>query len=113
MRSKNLSLGGNMNEANLQPTQYRRTVVLDIETVAIDPNLSKGALDALTGRIVCVGMLIDDGVRLAEMAIASEDEAEILTEFWGTIHPTDVIVGHNIHDFDVPFVRQRSWILGI
>jgi DNA polymerase III epsilon subunit-like protein len=102
-----------MNEPNLQSTQFRRTVVLDIETVSLDPNLAKGALDALTGRIVCIGILIDDGVRLAEMAIASEDEAQILTEFWATIHPTDVIVGHNVHEFDVPFIRQRSWILGI
>jgi|ERR1022692_2574377 DNA polymerase elongation subunit (family B) len=102
-----------MNEANLQPTQYRRTVVLDIETVSLDPNLAKGALDALTGRIVCVGMLIDDGASLDEMAIACEDEAQILNEFWRTIHPTDVIVGHNVHEFDVPFIRQRSWILGV
>jgi DNA polymerase III epsilon subunit-like protein len=102
-----------MKEANLQTTQYRRIVVLDIETVSLDPNLAKGALDALTGRIVCIGMLIDDGARLAETAIAGEDEAEILAEFWGTIHPTDVIVGHNVHEFDVPFIRQRSWILGI
>ena len=39
-----------MRETNLQPTQYPRTVVLDIETVSLDPNLAKGALDALTGR---------------------------------------------------------------
>src|ERR1019366_1436292 len=101
---RTLRLGGDMNEANLQSTQYRRTVVLDIETVSLDPNLAKGALDALTGRIVCVGMLIDDGKILHEIAIAGEDEAQILTEFWGTIHPTDVIVGHNVHDFDLPFV---------
>jgi predicted PolB exonuclease-like 3'-5' exonuclease len=102
-----------MAETNLQSTQYRRTVVLDIETVSLDPNLAKGALDALTGRIVCIGMLIDDGARLDEMAIAGEDEAQILTEFWGTIHPTDVIVGHNALEFDVPFLRQRSWVLNI
>ena len=102
-----------MAEANLQLTQYRRTVVLDIETVSLDPNLTKGALDALTGRIVCIGMLIDDGARVDEVAIAGEDEAQILTEFWGTIHPTDVIVGHNVHEFDVPVLRQRSWILGV
>lgn len=105
-------LGENMNE-NLQPTQYRRTVVVDIETVALDPNLAKGALDALTGRIVCIGLLVDDGVQITWLAIAEEDEAQILTEFWATIHPTDVIVGHNVHEFDVPFIRQRSWILGV
>lgn len=102
-----------MNESNLQSTQYRRTVVLDIETVSLDPNLTKGALDALTGRVVCIGLLIDDGARLEEMAIAGEDEAQILTEFWKTVHPTDVLVGHNVVDFDLAFIRQRSWIRGV
>jgi DNA polymerase elongation subunit (family B) len=101
-----------MNE-NLQPTQYRRVVVVDIETVAVDPNLAKGALDALTGRIVCIGMLIDDGAQITELAIAEEDEAQILTKFWATIQPADVIVGHNAHEFDIPFIRQRSWIMNI
>jgi predicted PolB exonuclease-like 3'-5' exonuclease len=102
-----------MSATNLQPTQYRRTLVVDIETVAFDPNLAKGALDALTGRIVCIGMLIDDGAQITELAIAEEDEAQILTKFWYTIHPTDLLVGHNIHEFDLPFIRQRSWILEV
>jgi DNA polymerase elongation subunit (family B) len=102
-----------MNETNLQPTLFRRIVVLDIETLSVNPNIAKGALDALTGRIVCIGLLIDDGSRLEEMAIAGEDEAQILTEFWNTIHSTDVLVGHNVHDFDLPFIRQRSWIRGV
>jgi len=102
-----------MKEANLQPTQFRRITVLDIETVSLDPNLGKGALDALSGRIVCIAMLIDDGVRLTELAIAREDETQILTEFWSTIDPTDVLVGHNVLEFDIPFIRQRSWILGV
>jgi predicted PolB exonuclease-like 3'-5' exonuclease len=102
-----------MNETNQQSTQFRRTVVLDIETVALNSNLAKGALDALTGRIVCIGMLIDDGARLDEIAIAGEDEAQILTEFWNTIRPTDLLVGHNALEFDVPFLKQRSWVLNI
>jgi hypothetical protein len=53
-----------MNETNLQPTLFRRIVVLDIETLSVNPNIAKGALDALTGRIVCIGLLIDDGSRL-------------------------------------------------
>ena len=101
-----------MNEST-QSTQFRRTVVVDIETVTLDPNLVKGALDALTGRVVCVGMLIDDGAEVEELAITDENEAHILTKFWATIRATDVIVGHNVHEFDIPFIRQRSWILGI
>src|SRR3989442_11574605 len=102
-----------MKEANSQCLQYRRIVVVDIETVSLDPNLDKGALDALTGRIVCIGMLMDDGTCLKEVAIAGEDEVQILTKFWSTIKSTDVLVGHNVLEFDIPFIRQRSWIMGI
>jgi len=93
--------------------QRSRVVVVDIETVALDTNDDRGALDALTGRIVCIGMLIDDGQIVTEITLADEDERRLITEFWRTIAPSDVLVGHNILDFDLRFLRQRSWILGI
>jgi predicted PolB exonuclease-like 3'-5' exonuclease len=101
-----------MRETSFLATQYRRTVVLDVETVSIDPS-TRGALDALTGRIVCICLLIDDGATLSEIAIANEDERRVLTEFWSALDPHDVLVGHNVLEFDIPFIRQRSWILGI
>src|SRR5260370_28939999 len=99
-----------MHETNLESTQYRRTVVLDIETLSLDTDFPKGALDALTGRVVCIGMLIADGVQLSELAIAHEDEAQILTRFWSAIHPTDLLVGFNLIEFDLAFVKRRCWI---
>lgn len=102
-----------MIEQNLQAAPYRRIVALDIETVSLDPNVPKGALDALSGRIVCVCLLIDDGSTLKEVAIADENEAKILTDFWSTVRPTDLFVGHNILDFDLCYIRQRSWIHSI
>jgi hypothetical protein len=56
-----------------QPAACRRTVVLDIETVALDPCQEKGALDAMIGRVVCIGMLIDDGEVATEITLAGED----------------------------------------
>jgi len=91
----------------------RRTVVLDIETAALDHGDEKGALDAMSGRVVCIGMLIDDGQIVTEITLADEDERRLITEFWRTIAPSDVLVGHNVLDFDLRFLRQRSWILGI
>lgn len=102
-----------MIEQNLQAAPYRRIVTLDIETVSLDPNVPKGALDAMSGRIVCICLLIDDGSTLKEVAIADEDEAKILATFWSTVRPTDLFVGHNVVDFDLCYIRQRSWILGI
>lgn len=88
-------------------------MVLDIETVALDPSDEKGALDAMTGRVVCVGMLIDDGREAKEITFAGEDEVRIITGFWHALKPGDALVGHNVLDFDIRFLQQRSWILGI
>ena len=96
-----------------QATTGRRTVVLDIETVALDPSQEKGALDAITGRVICVGLLIDDGDTASEIMLAGEDEHVLVSGFWNTVRPGDVIVGHNVLDFDIQFLRQRSWILGL
>lgn len=91
----------------------RRIVALDIETVALDPAEEKGALDAQRGRIVCIGMLIDDGKTVTEIALSDDDERLMIADFWNKIKPSDVFVGHNVLEFDLPFIRQRSWILGI
>jgi hypothetical protein len=91
----------------------RRTVVLDIETVSLDAADERGALDAMTGRVVCVAMLIDDGEAVTELIFAGENEQLVLAEFWGAIKANDLVVGHNVLDFDLAFLRQRSWILGI
>ncbi|MGA8607814.1 MAG: ribonuclease H-like domain-containing protein [Candidatus Sulfotelmatobacter sp.] len=67
----------------------------------------------MTGRVVCISMLADDGKATKEITFAGEDEARIITGFWDALRPGDVVVGHNVLDFDVRFLQQRSWILGI
>jgi DNA polymerase elongation subunit (family B) len=96
-----------------QPSQYRRFTALDIETVALDPSEEKGALDAMTGRVVCIGMLFDNGHEIKEVALTDENESSLIQAFWNVIRPTDVLIGHNLLEFDLMFLRQRSWILGI
>jgi DNA polymerase elongation subunit (family B) len=98
---------------NFQSTQSRRLVALDIETVSLTPTDPKGALDALAGRIVCIGLLFDDGENVTEQALIDQDERRILEQFWKLIQPTDVFVGHNVLGFDLPFILQRSWILRV
>lgn len=91
----------------------RRTVVVDIETVSLDPSEEQGALNAMNGRVVCIGMLVDDGVVVTETTFAGEDERSIISNSWSVLKPNDLIVGHNVLDFDLAFLQQRSWILGI
>jgi predicted 3'-5' exonuclease similar to PolB exonuclease domain len=94
-------------------SQSRRITTLDIETVSLDPADPKGALDAMFGRIVCIGLLFDDGQKLTPTAICEADEKRLLERFWASITDKDLLVGHNILEFDLMFIRQRSWILGV
>jgi len=91
----------------------RRNVFLDIETVSLHPEDEKGARSALTGRIVCICLLFDDGQQITEETLVNQDEAFLLSSFWSLIRTTDVFVGHNVFSFDLPFIRQRCWILGV
>src|SRR4051794_18469544 len=95
----------------VKPTQQNRHVVLDIETVTTNPDNEKGALTALCGRIVCICLLVDDGQSISERTLISQDERWLLEELWEDLRPSDIFVGHNILEFDLPFIRQRSWIL--
>lgn len=94
-------------------TDYKRLVSVDIETISLNPIDPKGALDALAGRVVCIGVLIDDGVHITENAFIDQDEKKILGDFWNSVRPSDLLIGHNILEFDMPFIRQRCWILDL
>jgi len=80
-------------QAVVEAVQPTRVVAVDIETVTLDPANDKGALDALSGRVVCVAMLIDDGNLVSELALAGEDERRMIGEFWRVLGASDVIVG--------------------
>lgn len=97
----------------IKPTATRRNVFIDIETVTLDSKDDKGALSAVTGRIVCICLLIDDGSTIREEMLIDHDERTLLEAFWAEVKPHDVFIGYNALDFDLPFIRQRSWILGV
>jgi predicted PolB exonuclease-like 3'-5' exonuclease len=97
----------------ISPNSSRRNIFIDIETVTLNQEDPKGALSAASGRIACVCLLIDDGETIIEESLADPDEARIITSFWNLVYAGDVFIGHNAFGFDLPFIRQRSWILGI
>jgi predicted PolB exonuclease-like 3'-5' exonuclease len=98
---------------NIKPTPSRRNVVIDIETISLDPNDPKGALSAINGRVVCICLLIDDGTQMREVTIIGTSETGMLRNFWACVHQADVFIGHNAWGYDFPFLLQRSWILGV
>jgi Predicted 3'-5' exonuclease related to the exonuclease domain of PolB len=98
-----------------------RIITLDIETVSTDPTDRRGALgaggdDAAPGeksQIIIAGMLIDDGRQLTAAPAIDLEERRVLDKFWSTLRPEDTLVGHNIREFDIARIKQRSWILGV
>jgi hypothetical protein len=96
-----------------------KRLVLDIETIPISSEAvtpeetKKAALDALTGKIVCIGFIvIDDFDAQSAVALVSDDEATLLNDFWLTLRLENVksFVTHNGLSFDLPYIWKRSVI---
>lgn len=71
--------------------------------------ISRAALNALTGRIVAIGIKT-----ATEEKILSGEEADFLKEFWEFVGThTENLVGWNTSGFDIPFMMRRSWACGV
>ena len=79
----------------------------------------KAALDATTGRVVAIGIspCLITGVGANIIDCDGHKEASGLRLFWSwaalNLEVQRPMLGFNIHNFDLPFLRQRSWILGV
>lgn len=117
----------------------KRTITIDIETLPIEEPFEsklfweteeeyrKTACDANLGRILCIGYCEQNETGLItqhgcfgwreETKDFEPDEHLILAEFWrflqGFEAGSDLIIGHNIMDFDLPFIVQRSIIKSV
>jgi hypothetical protein len=81
------------------------------------------ALHAEYGRVLSVGMIVEqDGEVVCRGVLGREretlkfhlDEARTLRGFWNQLkgfdEGRDLVVGHNVYDFDLPFLYKRSVI---
>jgi DNA polymerase elongation subunit (family B) len=67
------------------------------------------SFDGAFGRILCIGYAFDDEPTKA----LAGDEREILARFWELARDANLFVGHNVMDFDLRFIYQRSVVCGI
>jgi len=76
----------------------------------------KAALSAMTGRVVAIGTL-EDGVCYAKGLDESTCEIKLICDFWDLYErgrdERRSFIGFNSDDFDIPFLCQRSIILGV
>lgn len=103
----------------------QRTLFFDIETVPTEHGFTHGkprgaeesedqyikrlSLSAITARVLCLGFALEPPAD-APADVLSGDEAAILKDFWALVERADVLVGHNVLDFDLKFLVQRSTI---
>ena len=79
------------------------------DIITYEDFLNETGFDGAFGRIVCIGYAEND----KKPEVLSGDERTQLEKFWILASRADIFVGHNIRDFDLPFILQRSTILGV
>lgn len=99
----------------LKDANYTGEQIIEVDTNGkiVDTEqerLKKLSLSAITARILCLGYAVNSDP--AETFYA-QDETEILKAFWRIAAQTNIFIGHNILDFDLKFIWQRSVILGV
>ncbi|MHB1330725.1 MAG: ribonuclease H-like domain-containing protein [Minisyncoccota bacterium] len=73
--------------------------------------LEKTSFDGAFGRICCIAYAIND--EPTEYIEGAENEADMIKKFWEIAGKMDLLIGHNVRDFDLPFIMQRSAILNV
>jgi len=63
------------------------------------------SFDGTHGRFCCIGIKLQE--------VLKGNEKEILKRFWEISQNVDLFIGHNVFNFDFPFIYQRSIINGI
>ena len=78
--------------------------------------IGKAALDATTGQVLAIGYRSCNGTAI-RCIDDDHTEENLLVEFWmrykKSRQENRKLVGHNIFNFDLPFLVQRSWIHGL
>lgn len=75
-------------------------------STTFDDYLRRTALSGNFGSILCIGYAIDD----APAEIFSGSEADQLGSFWEIAQSVDLFIGHNLLEFDLPFIVKRSMV---
>jgi predicted PolB exonuclease-like 3'-5' exonuclease len=86
--------------------------------------LAKTTFDGAYGRILCIGYAVDD--EPSKNFYNENNEKETLRQFWNLVDALSIaprnmqypdyglqFIGHNVMDFDLRFIYQRSVVLGI
>jgi 3'-5' exonuclease len=71
--------------------------------------IKKLSLSAATAKIICLCYAIEPSVS-GTVEVLKGEETDIIKNFWKIVPDCNLFVGHNILDFDLRFIYQRSVI---
>ena len=74
--------------------------------------IKKLSLSAVTAKIICLCYAIEPSVS-GTVEVLQGEETDIIKGFWKIVPDCNLFVGHNILDFDMRFIYQRSVIHNI
>lgn len=69
------------------------------------------SFDGGFGRILCIAYAVND--EEVHVLCNPTNEKKTLEDFWFVAGQCDLFVGHNVMDFDLRFILQRSIVLGV
>ncbi len=69
------------------------------------------SFDGAFGRILCIGYAADN--EPAQIIYEEGGEKAMLQKFWDIARYADLFIGHNVMDFDLRFIYQRSIVNGV
>lgn len=94
----------------LRRVYEKRVAKRGVERVgAYEEFLRSTSMDGGLGRIFCIGYAVDNEPSKALRGT----EKDMLVKFWELASASDLVVGHNVFDFDLPFIYQRSVVHGV
>ena len=99
------------NKAKKAGTKAKKAKKENAEPVDFEQFLLGTSFDGAYGRILVCAYAIDDEPVQALWSV--DVEKKLLEDFWELARNIDLFVGHNIIDFDMRFLYQRSMILGV
>ena len=115
------------NQILVSPDEPMKILFFDIETVPTEPSLQENglleeqirldeaevlkklSLSAATAKIICLCYAIEPSVS-GTIEVLQGEETDIIKNFWKLAVDCNLFVGHNILDFDMRFIYQRSVI---
>lgn len=102
---------------------HQTSTITSVAPEKIESEFRKLALSGEMGRVLAVGVIVERGNEILHRGVIGRDratrlfhldEARTLNSFWrllsGFNTKRDLIIGHNIFDFDLSFLYKRSII---